>query len=80
MVVIRSRDDYGVNVAPFFQHDAVVFVPFRLRVFLENAPGFLPIHVANRDDVVSKRRCRPRIVPALARDTDDRDIEFLVGR
>ena len=77
--VIRRRDNHGVDVLGFLvEHLAEVAIGGGVRERLERLGGAPVVHVAQRDDVLGRRR-RPDIARSLAARTDRGEVQLLVG-
>ena len=77
--VVRSRNHHRIClVEKFFIHLAVIGVPLRIRITVENVCGVLGIHVAESDDFL-RLKCAEDSRTA-ASDTYAENLEFSVHR
>jgi len=75
--VVGRADDHGVAALEFFQHDAVIGEALRVRESLDRAGGVLPIHVAQRDDVLAGDGRVAQHPAALISDANAGDVQLL---
>ena len=81
MAVIGNGDDDGVDLlVPLVEHLAEVVVSVRVGMFLGDFAQAVVIDVAERDDVAPGLGNFGDMGRALAGDSDDGDVDLLVGR
>ena len=74
-VVGRCHDD-RVNTPFLIQHLPEIFVLLRTRILLERVRGVVPIHIAQRHDILAFHLIE--VPSALPPDADPGDVEFVI--